>query len=107
MHDDTNHLNLVMVALAEVAKWYSDKAMKVMFKGTPLMYTDAFGNQIFPVVITQALHLHHFVKSNSTDILAELVSDPLGSQFSQLIGLLTDQLKGAGQPAAKSDQVIR
>ena len=37
MHDDTNHLNLVMVALAEVVKWYSDKARKVMFKGTPLM----------------------------------------------------------------------
>ena len=28
--------------------------------------------------------------------------DPLGSQFSQMVGLLTDHLKGAGQPAAKS-----
>ena len=39
--------------------------------------------------------------------MADLVSDPLGSQFSQLIGLLTDHLKGAGQPAAKSDQVTK
>ena len=101
LHDDTNHLNLVMVALAEVTKWYADKARKVMFKGTPLRFTDAFGHQILPVVITQALHLHHYVKSNSLDILNELASDPLGSQFSLVISLLTDHQKGAGQPAAK------
>ena len=52
LHDDTNQLNIVMVALAEVAKWYADKSRMAMYKGTPLKFTDAFGHQIFPVVIT-------------------------------------------------------
>ena len=103
LHDDTNHLNLVMVALANTASWYSDKGRKAMFKGKALLFTDAFGAQVFPCVITQALQLHNYVKCNGQNLLGDLVSDPLASQFSKMVSLLTDHLKGAGQAAAKSE----
>ena len=101
MHDDTNHLNLVIVALAQTASWYADKGRKAMIKGKALLYTDAFGAQIFPCVITQALQLHNYVKSMSQNMLGDLVSDPLAGQFSKMVNLLTDHLKDA----AKSEQV--
>ena len=41
MHDDTNHLNLVIVALAQTTSWYSDKGRKAMIKGKALLYTAA------------------------------------------------------------------
>ena len=95
LHDDTNHLNLVMVALAQTASWYANRSRKAMYKGKALVFTDAFGPQIFPCVITQALQLHNYVKNNSSNILVDLVSDPLAFQFSKMVGLLTNHLKGA------------
>ena len=38
-------------------------------------------------------------------MLGDLVSDPLASQFSKMINLLTDHLKDTGLAAAKSEQV--
>ena len=105
MHDDTTHMNLVIVALAQTASWYADKGRKAMIKGKALLYTDAFGAQIFPCVITQALQLHNYVKSMSQNVLGDLVSDPPAGQFSKMVNLLTDHLKDAGPAVAKSEQV--
>ena len=76
-----------------------------MYKGKALLYTDAFGSQVFPCIVPQALQLHNFVKSNSKTILGELVSDPLANQFTKMVSLLADHLMtGLGLAAVKPEQ---
>ena len=105
LHDETTHMNLVIVALAQTASWYADRGRKAMIKGKALLFTDAFGGQIFPAVVTQALQLHCYVRSFSTNLLGDLVSDPTAGQFSKMVNLLTDHLKDAGPGVDKSEQV--
>ena len=51
------------------------------------------------------VQLHNYVRSFSTNLLGDLVSDPPAGQFSKMVNLLTDHLKDAGSAVDKSEQV--
>ena len=62
-HEDTTPVLLVLQALREVASWYKKQARTVQLKGTPLIFTNELGGEIYPLTTNDALLLHPAIKA--------------------------------------------
>ena len=106
-HEDTTPVLLVLQALREVASWYKKQARTVQLKGTPLIFTNELGGEIYPLTTNDALLLHPAIKAKKKSLIQAVLQGSLSPQAGRLLSLLTGNLVAGtseGKPQAVSHQ---